>query len=142
MSFDVKAINGDIELGSNGDLVQYTDSDKLAQDIIKLLNTPLDSDPINPGYGSPLTVEQIGEVLSTDGLIEYTKHTIARALEQLITIQTYQSTFQQLSDAETLINFETPIVEPDASDPRQFNIAINAISRNLTPLTIALVVRF
>jgi phage baseplate assembly protein W len=142
MSFDIKAINGDVEISSNGDLSKFVDSDKLAQDVIKLLNTPLGTDPLNPGYGSPLTVEQIGEVLSTEGLVEYAKHTIAQALEQLITLQTYQSTFQQLSDAETLIDFETPIVEQDQVDPRQFNIAINAISRNLTPLTIALVIRF
>jgi phage baseplate assembly protein W len=143
MSFDVRAFNGDVELGQNGDFMTVTDSDKLAQDIIKLLNTPIGTNPLNPGYGSTLTVNQIGtSILSAADLIDQTKTTITQALEQLISQQNAQSAIQPLTDAETLVDFETPIVEQDPQEPRRFNIAVNAISRGLTPLTIALVVRF
>jgi hypothetical protein len=143
MSFDIKAISGDVELGQNGDLTIITDSDKLAQDIIKLLNTPIGTNPVNPGYGSTLTVNQIGTgIVSAADLVNQTKITITQALEQLISQQNAQSAIQFLTDAETLVDFETPIVEQDPQEPRQFNIAVNAISRDLTPLTIALVVRF
>jgi hypothetical protein len=143
MSFDIKAISGDVDLGQNGDLTIITDSDKLAQDIIKLLNTPIGTNPVNPGYGSTLTVNQIGTgIVSATDLVNQTKITITQALEQLISQQNAQSAVQFLTDAETLVDFETPIVEQDPQEPRQFNIAVNAISRDLTPLTIALVVRF
>ena len=142
MSFDIRAINGDIEFGSNGDLVKIINSDKLAQDIIKLLNTPLGSNPLNPGYGSPLTAERIGQVVDAEGVTEQTRAAVTQALEQLITLQTFQAATQSLTDAETLVDFEDPIVEQDEVDPRQFNIVVNALSRDLTPLTVALVVRY
>jgi len=142
MSFDIKAFSGDVEIGSNGDLSQVTDSDKLAQDVLKLLNTPIGTNPLNPGYGSMLTVNQVGEAVYTEGLVEQTKRIITDALEQLITQQAYQAAIQPLTDAETLVDFETPIVERDSQDPRQFNIVVNAISKALTPLAIALVVRY
>lgn len=142
MSFDIKAFSGDVEIGSNGDLSQVTDSDKLAQDILKLLNTPIGTNPLNPGYGSMLTVNQVGDAVYTEGLVEQTKRIITDALEQLITQQAYQAAIQPLTDAETLVDFETPIVERDSQDPRQFNIVVNAISKALTPLAIALVVRY
>ena len=118
------------------------DSNKLAQDIVKLLNTPVGTSPLNLGYGSPLTANQIGTVVEVDTIIQQTQVTIAQALEQLIAEQALQRAIQPISDAETLIDFETPIVEQDSEEPRQFNIVINALSRDLTPLTVALVVRF
>lgn len=142
MSFDIKAFSGDVEFGPNGDLSRVVNSDKLAQDVLKLLNTPIGTNPMNPGYGSPLTVNQIGTNVSTEGLIEQTKRIISESLEQLIVQQAYQSAIQTLTDAETIVDFETPIVVSDAQDPRQFNIVVNAISKALTPLSIALVVRY
>lgn len=142
MSFDIKVLNGDIEFDANGDLFTMADSDKLAQDIVKLLNTPIGTSPLNPGYGSPLTVNNIGEVVEVDAVIQQTQSAIAQALEQLISLQALQQAVQPITDAETLIDFETPIVEQDEVDPRQFNIVVNALSRDLTPLTVALVVRY
>jgi len=114
----------------------------LAQDVLKLLNTPIGTNPVNPGYGSTLTVNQIGTNPSIEGLIEQTKRIISESLEQLILQQAYQSAIQTLTDAETIIDFETPIVVSDPQDPRQFNIVVNAISKALTPLSVALVVRY
>lgn len=142
MSFDIRAITGDIEFAPNGDFKQVVNSDKLAQDVVKLLNTPIGTNPLNLGYGSPLTVAQIGEAVDADQLVENTKAVISQALEQLIASQSLQAAIQPLTDAETIIDFETPVVEQDSQDPRQFNIAVNAISKDLTPLTIALVVRY
>lgn len=142
MSFDIKVLGGDVEFDSNGNLRTMTDSDKLAQDIVKILNTPIGTNPINPGYGSPLTVNEVGTVVNADSVIQQTQSAIAQALEQLISAQALQQAQQTITDAETLIDFETPIVQQDEVDPRQFNIAVNALSRDLTPLTVALVVRY
>lgn len=142
MSFDIKAISGDIELGRNGDVVRVADSDKLAQDVIKLLNTTLESDPLNPGYGSILTSAMIGSG-STDpqSLAAQAEVIIGDALDQLIAQQQFQRTFQAMTDAETIIDFDSPIVEIDPEEPRQFNVRVDAISRDLTPLMLAFVIR-
>lgn len=142
MSFDIKVLNGDIEFDGSGNLRTMRNSDKLAQDIIKILNTPVGTSPLNLGYGSPLTTNEVGTIVDVDRVIQQTQSSIAQALEQLVALQALQQAIQPLTDAETLVDFETPVVEQDSEDPRQFNIAVNALSRDLTPLTVALVVRF
>lgn len=143
MSFDILAINGDVELGRDGDVQQVTDSDKLAQDVIKILNTTLQSDPLNPGYGSLLTAMRLGTpVIDPDGLVAQAQAVLIESLERLVQLQEQQASFQDLSDAETIVDFETPIVEIDPQEPRQFNVIVNALSRDLTPMTIAFVARF
>lgn len=142
MSFDIRVINGDIDFGANGDVVQVTDSDKLAQDVVKLLNTPIGTSPLNLGYGSALTVANIGESIDPALAIDQTIISITAGLEQLIALQDQQRSFQIVTDAESIIDFETPLVQQDPADPRQFNIVVNAISRDLTPISIALVVKF
>ncbi len=142
MSFDIRVINGDIEIGADGDALQVVDSDKLAQDVIKLLNTPIGSSPLNLGYGSTLTIAQIGDSIDPSLVADQTTIAITSGLEQLIAQQEQQRSFQIVTDAETIIDFETPIVRQDPVDPRQFNIVVNAISRDLTPISIALVVKF
>jgi hypothetical protein len=142
MSFDIFAISGDIELGRNGDVARVTDSDKLAQEVIKLLNTTIGSDPLNPNYGSLLTSARLGSGIDVDSIVGQTQAILTEALEQLVQLQEFQSSFQTLTDAETIVGFEPPIVELDDAEPRQFNVMINALSRDLTPLTIAFVARF
>lgn len=141
MSFDIRAISGDLEFGSNGDLALVIDSDKLAQDVIKIVNTTLGTDPLNPSYGSTLTSASIGQGIDPLMVTTRTQFIIAQALERLLEIQSFQRTIQFVSDAEAIVDFDTPIVSQDSTDPRQFNVIITAIARDETPLTLALVVR-
>ena len=39
MSFDLQIKNGDLQIGSNGDVAQVFDTEKLVQDILKILLT-------------------------------------------------------------------------------------------------------
>lgn len=143
MSFDIRVIEGDLVLGANGDAMRIVDSDKLAQDVIKVLNTPIGSNPLNLNYGSTLTTAQIGEpVINPSAIVAQTTAAVQQALEQLIAMQEQQKSFQRITDAETIVDFESPLVEQDPIEPRQFNIVVNAISRDLTPISIALVVKF
>lgn len=142
MSFDIRVIEGDISLGAGGDVDRVMNSDKLAQDVIKVLNTPIGSSPLNLNYGSTLTIEQVGEpIINPGAVVARTTAAIQQALEQLIAMQDQQRSFQRITDAETIVDFESPLVEQDSVEPRQFNIVVNAISRDLTPITIALVIR-
>jgi hypothetical protein len=143
MSFDIRLVDGDIQLGGNGDVDRVVDSDKLAQDVIKLLNTTIGSDPLNPNYGSTLTSSDIGQAIaSPTNMAAQAQIVIAQGLDQLIAIQGLQRSIQTVTDAETILDFDTPVVELDPIEPRQFNIRVNAISRDLTPITVAFIVRF
>lgn len=143
MSFDLRAINGDLELSPDGDVRQVIDSDKLAQDVLKLLNTTYGTDPFYPGYGSVITAASIGMPNDNpDSLVSRAQIILTEVLGQLVSTQQAQSTYQPLTDAETIIDFDTPIVEIDPTDPRQINVLINALSKGLTPLSIAFVIRF
>ncbi len=143
MSFDLYGINGDLELGANGDVRRVTDSDKLAQDVLKLLNTTLGSDPFYPGYGSVITATSLGMPNDNpESLVSRAQIVLTEVLQLLVNTQEAQSTYQSLTDAETIVDFDTPIVEVDPAEPRQINILVNALSRALTPLSIAFVIRF
>ena len=39
MSFDIKISQGDLAIGSDGDLARVEDTDKLVQDVLKILMT-------------------------------------------------------------------------------------------------------
>ena len=41
MSFDFRIINGDLEIGTDGDLGKVEDTEKLIQEILKMAHTPL-----------------------------------------------------------------------------------------------------
>jgi len=143
MSFDIRLVNGDIQLGGNGDVDRVVDSEKLAQDVIKLLNTTIGSDPLNPNYGSTLTSSDIGQAIaSPTNMAAQAQAVIAQGLDQLIAIQGLQRSIQTVTDAETIMDFDAPVVEIDPIEPRQFNIIVNAISRDLTPIAIAFTVRY
>jgi N-methylhydantoinase A/oxoprolinase/acetone carboxylase beta subunit len=142
MSFDIRLVSGDVVLGGNGDVDQVIDSNKLAQDVIKLLNTTLGTDPFNPGYGSTLTASSIGTTPDPNDVILRTQAIITQGLNQLIAIQNLQRSRQYVSDAETILDFDTPTVQQDAYDPRQYNIQVNAVSKALTPLTLTFVIQF
>jgi len=141
VSFDLYASSGDLELGNNGDLLLVRDSDKLVQDVLKLLNTTTGSDPLNPMYGSILTSASLGQIMDPLVLATRAQMVIAEALDNLISIQQYQRSIQFMSEAESIVDFDTPIVEQDASDSRQYNIYVSAISKELVPLTIQIEVR-
>lgn len=140
MSFDILATNGDIQFNNRGDVAKVVDSDKLAQDVIKMLNTTLGSDPLNPSYGSPLTVNLVGRVPSREIAQMKVAQILEESLDKMIRLQDFQRTYQVLTDAETIVEFESPIVEQDSLDPRQYNIVINAISRDLTPITLTMTI--
>lgn len=140
MSFDLRTIEGDIVINRRGDVDNVVNSDKLAQDVLKVLNTTLGSDPLNPNYGSLLTAASIGQMSNIDIVTVQIQNIIEQALQNLIQMQTLQKTYQYVSDAETIVDFDSPIVEQSATDPRQYNIIVSAVSRDMTPITMSFMV--
>jgi len=129
MSFDARLENGDLVI--NEDIEILEDTDKLLQDSIKLLLTPLGSWIFDPQYGTKLSIDLIGEALPSWISEQNLSSLVIAAFEHYKDIQKAQvASGQFLSDAERLASVANVEVFRDRSDPRQFNTFITLVTRN------------
>lgn len=132
MSFDLKIQEGDIIIGSDGDLAKVEDTEKLIQDILKLALTPIGSNRFNPGYGSPISRSLVGSVLKDDIAMPIASNQLKTSLETLQKLQKQQFTYQYVSAAEQLAAIKDVQIIRSTTDPRYFKVFIDVISRELT----------
>ena len=130
--------NGIVVLDENGDVEVVAGSDKLVQDILRELTTPNGDDIFDSTRGATLNSSLIGVGLDPTTLISEIQGSITRSLIALKERQEQQATRQYFSNAELLADIEDVIVAQDQNDPRQLNITISVLSRELTPLQIPL----
>lgn len=130
--------NGIIVLDENGDVEMVAGSDKLVQDILRELTTPNGDDIFDSTRGATLNSSLIGIGLDPTTLISEIQGSITRSLIALKDRQEQQATRQYFSNAELLADIEDVTVVQDQNDPRQLNIMISVLSRELTPLKIPL----
>lgn len=138
MAIDMKWNNGIVVLDENGDVEMVAGSDKLVQDILRELTTPNGDDIFDSTRGATLNSSLIGVGLDPTTLISEIQGSITRSLIALKERQEQQATRQYFSNAELLADIEDVIVAQDQNDPRQLNITISVLSRELTPLKIPL----
>ena len=125
MSFGLKITHGDLTIASNGDLEKVIDTDKLVQDILQII--------------LPILYSSVTDNLISEELIRSSIQTIvSQALETLQRLQSTQSNFQILTPAEQLMAVKFVLVERNPIDPRYLEVAINVISRALTPVSTGL----
>lgn len=134
MSFDLRLRDGDVQIGSSGDLDRIIDTEKLAQDVLKILHTRLGDDPFNPSIGSLLTENDIGTIPDVDVITVKAEEAIFNSITQLQQQQSRQETFQTVTDAEKVVDIEAVEVERDSVDPRQYNVTVIVLSGALTPI--------
>jgi len=136
MSFDLKIANGDLQIGANGDLQQVTDTDKLTQDVIKIVITPLGGNPWFPWYGCPVTGALVGNVLSFTFTSALATSQLNDALQTLQSWQNAQANSgQTVTPAELLAAVQQASVVRSQSDPRYFNIVVKILSKSLQSTT-------
>ena len=138
MALDVKWNNGIIVLDDNGDVETVTGSDKLIQDILRELTTANGDDIFDSTRGATLNSSLIGIGLDPTTLISEIQGSIIRSLMALKERQEQQASRQYFSNAELLADIEDIKVIQDQTDPRQLNILISVLTRELTPLRIPL----
>src|SRR3990170_4489242 len=102
MSFDFRIINGDMKIGSNGDLDIVEDSEKLIQEILKIAHTPLGSNIFYPWYGSPISQSLIGNALDIEFVTTVASNQLQTSLENLQRLQQKQSLEQRVTPFEQL----------------------------------------
>lgn len=130
MSFDLRLDNGDLALGSSKDLDRVFNDDKLRQDLVKVILTPLGSNKLFPWYGSPLTDKSLGHVFDPKIISMETTNALIYALNNLMTLQKDQAKGgQYTSPAESIGQIVDVSAEPSVYDARQININVSVASR-------------
>lgn len=134
MSFDLELTNNDLKISVDGSIKTVTDTPKLRQDIVKLVLTPAGSNIHHPWYGCSVGDEIIGQIMPDYIMNGQIKDSIASGLEDLKTLQSSQSTSQQVSLAEMIELVAEVYAERDLEDSRQINILITVLTKNLTKI--------
>lgn len=134
MSYDLKIKNGDLQIASTGDLQKVENTDKLIQDILKIVTTPVGSNPFFPWYGSAISSSLIGNPFNFQFVGTLASSQIRESLEILQKWQTIQaSSGQTVTPTELLAAIQEVKITRNQTDPRYFRIVIKALTKALTP---------
>lgn len=136
MSFDLSLNKGDLRVGSTGDLATIQDTDKLIQDVLKIVHTPVGSNPFYPSLGSNITSFNIGMNLNSDFLESRVEASLLATIQTIQSIQRRQEAVQIVTAAEKILRINSVSAKIDSKEPRQFNISISVASGEVTNLTL------
>ena len=132
MSFDFALINNDLNMLPNGTMRTVVDTQKLRQDVLKLILTQLGSNRFHSWYGCTVSEDIIGKNLPDNMMGLDIQTSISQSLDRLKKLQQQQLTTQKVSLAE-LINVIGEIIAYRApEDRRQIKIEVTVYSRRLT----------
>lgn len=132
MSFDLALINSDINIKPDGTLRIVADTDKLKQDVVKIILTPVNSVKFHPWYGSEINEGIIGEIPSDSVLFQQISNALTQSINRLQTLQRSQSTGQKVTLAEMIASIRSINVQRAFDDPRQVNVIVTLLSKDLT----------
>lgn len=131
MSFDFKIENGDVKIGTNGDLGKVQDVEKLVQDILKLLMTEIGSNRFFPWYGSSLSQSMIGSGFDGTFLTTIAENQIRNGLDTIMNLQREQAGQQKVTPSELLAAIKNISVQRNQVDPTFFTITLEVLTRSL-----------
>lgn len=135
MSFDLQIKNGDLQIGSNGDVAQVFDTEKLVQDILKILLTQIGANTFFPWYGSPLTTSVIGNVLDEPFLESVATGQVRNGIEMIQKLQREQSKNQRITAAETIAAIRDVRVIRNLMDPSVYEVRVSVLTKSLRTTT-------
>ena len=131
MSFDLKLVNGDLALAASKDLDIVKDNEKLYQDMLKIIISPLGSNKIHTWYGSSVNASLIGNPLSESIFTDAAEQQVISALENLQMLQKTQAKTQNVSNYERIVSIKYVSVEQSDSDPRLIEVKASVITGGL-----------
>ena len=124
MSFDLRIKEGDLAIGSDGDLEILSGVEKLVQDVLKILQTPLGGNPFFPWYGSLVSTALVGSVMDFRFTETAAQQQIRSNLETLQRLQRQQlSNGQKVTADEQLAAVQSVVVKRNTVDPTYFSEA-------------------
>jgi len=130
MSFDLKVQDGDVVIGNNGDLLKIVDVEKLIQDILKILSTPMGANIFWPWYGSLLSSSAVGSDMDHQFMSTVVEEQIRTSLENIQNLQKEQlASGQSVSPQELLAAIQAVVVKRSIVDPTYFNIVVKVVNK-------------
>lgn len=132
MSFDLKIQDGDLVIGTDGDLKKVEKTDKLVQDLLKISTTLRGSKIKYPFYGSLISNSLIGSVFPEDFTNTYASSQLRDSVKTLIDLQNIQEKYQYLSPEESIGALRDVSIQRFPSDPRYFLIYISVLNKAFT----------
>src|SRR5271157_3104314 len=130
MSFDLQVQQGDLTIGQNGDLGQVVDVNKLIQDILKILSTPIGANAFFSWYGSLLSTSAVGSAMDHEFISTAVEQQIRSSLENLQNMQKQQMAQNQLvSPQEILAAIQAINVQRSIMDPTYFSIVVRVVNK-------------
>lgn len=132
MSFDLKILGGDLVVGTNGDLDQVSDTDKLIQDVLKMLMMEVGSNVFFPFLGSSVSSTMIGSPYDEEFIASVATNQIRSSLETLQNMQRDQSAKQIVTPGELLAAIKSVEIVRNDVDPTFFSVLLTVLTKNLT----------
>ena len=141
MSFDFKISAGDWSIGPDGDIAKVQDTDKLIQDILKMVTFPIGGNPFFPWYGSPVSKSMVGQSFDMEFLSTIGSSQINTSLSTLQKLQSEQARSQRVTPYEQIAAIQQVMIERNRVDPRNFSVLIKVATRALLSVTAELVIK-
>jgi hypothetical protein len=143
MSFDLKLESGDLKISnSNHDLVTVTDTEKLVQDILKIISTPIGGNPFFPWYGSPISSSLVGTAFDTVFIANMASVQLKNSVETLQNLQKTQLNYSQIvTPQEQIAAVQNVNINRNSNDPRFFSIVLTVLSKAFRQVPISLQIR-
>lgn len=132
MSFDLRIREADIAIGSDGDFEKVEGTNKLIQEVLKILLTRLGSNVFYPWYGSLISQSMVGQALDAEMLNRISANHIQNSLENLQRLQQKQAAQQRVTSFEQLAAIRSVKVTQNRVDFRVFTVAVEIASRALS----------
>ena len=132
MSFDFKISNGDWVVGSNGDFQKVENTEKLIQDVLKIITFPLGKNIFFRWYGSPVSKTLVGTAFDMEFISTTASSQLMTALETLQRLQLEQAKRQRVTPFEQIAAVQRVIIERNTVDPRYFSVVAKIATRALT----------
>ena len=130
MSFDLKISQGDLRLSETRDLAIVENSEKLTQDVLKIVTTPIGGNPFFPWYGSPIEQSLVGTSFETQFVAAVATNQLRTSLENLQSLQKEQlKTAQLVTPQESIAAVQDINVHRNTIDPRFFRLTITVLSK-------------
>ena len=136
MSYDLKLENGDLKIGTNGDLATVKDTEKVLQDCAKITITPIGSNKAHSWYGSLLGSSLLGSGLDISFIKQSAAQQLQTSLEVLQSLQKTQMQYQQVTSAEYIRKIKQILINSDPNDPRLIYITESIITNALTEVSV------
>ena len=136
MSFDLRINQGDLVIGSDGDLSKVEDVEKLIQDVLKILMTPIGANVFFTWYGSLLSGSMVGQVMDATFRRSAVEQQIRSNLETLQRMQKQQAANgQRVTPGELLAAIQNIQVHRNVVDPTYFTVAVRILTKGFQSAT-------